>query len=52
MLRMAEAGATTPEIASVSGHSINSTQRILDTYLPHGRILVQAAIDKVAAVAK
>jgi integrase len=48
MLRMAEAGATTPEIASVSGHSINSTQRILDTYLPRGRVLAQAAIAKLA----
>jgi integrase len=34
MLRMAEAGATTPQIASVSGHSIEATQRILETYLP------------------
>jgi integrase len=48
MLRMAEAGATTPEIASVSGHSIHSTQRILDTYLPRGRVLAQAAISKLA----
>lgn len=48
MLRMAEAGATTPEIASVSGHSINSTQRILDTYLPRGRVLAQSAIAKLA----
>jgi integrase len=48
MLRMAEAGATTPEIASVSGHSINSTQRILDIYLPRGRVLAQAAIAKLA----
>ena len=36
MLRMAEAGATVPQIASVSGHSIEATQRILETYLPRG----------------
>jgi integrase len=33
MVRMAEAGATVPQIASVSGHSIEATQRILETYL-------------------
>jgi hypothetical protein len=31
---VAEAGATTPQIASVSGHSIESCQKILDVYLP------------------
>jgi hypothetical protein len=39
MLRMAEAGATVPQIASVSGHSIEATQRILETYLPRNRDL-------------
>ncbi len=34
MVRMAEAGATTPQIAAVSGHSIDSCQKILDVYLP------------------
>jgi hypothetical protein len=34
MLRVAEAGATTPQIASVSGYSIEATQRILETHLP------------------
>jgi integrase len=29
MVRMAEAGATVPQVASVSGHSIDATQRIL-----------------------
>jgi integrase len=48
MLRMAEAGATTPQIASVSGHSIDQTQRILETYLPRTRELAQAAITKLS----
>jgi integrase len=33
IVRMAEAGATTPQIASLSGHSIDYCQRII-TYLP------------------
>jgi hypothetical protein len=32
MVNMARAGATTPQIASVSGHSIDATQRILETF--------------------
>ena len=36
MVRMAEAGAATPQIAAVSGQSINSCQKILDVYLPRG----------------
>lgn len=48
MIRMAEAGSTTPEIASVSGHSIHTTQRILDTYLPKNVQLAQAAITRLA----
>ena len=48
MLRMAEAGATTPQIASVSGHSIDATQRILETYLPRNRALAEIAISRLA----
>jgi hypothetical protein len=48
VLRMAEAGATTPQIASVSGHSINTTQRILDIYLPRNRDLAEIAITRLA----
>jgi integrase len=52
MLRMAEAGATTPQIASVSGHSIESTQRILETYLPRNRDLAEIAITRLAEYKK
>jgi hypothetical protein len=48
MLRMAEAGATAPQIASVSGHSIQATQRILETYLPRNRDLAEIAIARLA----
>lgn len=48
MVRMAEAGATVPQIASVSGHSIDSTQRILETYLPRNRDLAEIAITRLA----
>lgn len=48
MLRMAEAGATVPQIASVSGHSIEATQRILETYLPKNRSLAEIAITRLA----
>ncbi len=34
IVRLAESGATTPQIAAVSGHSIDYCQRIIDTYLP------------------
>jgi hypothetical protein len=48
MVRMAEAGATVPQIASVSGHSIDATQRILETYLPRNRELAEIAITRLA----
>jgi Phage integrase family len=47
MLRMAEAGATVPQIASVSGHSIEATQHILETYLPRNRDLAEIAIARL-----
>jgi integrase len=52
MLRMAEAGATVPQIASVSGHSIESTTRILETYLPRNRGLAEIAITRLAEYKK
>ncbi len=44
MVRMAEAGATAPQIASVSGHSIESCQKILDVYLPRRGEIALGAI--------
>lgn len=47
MVNMALAGATVPQIASVSGHSIDATARILETYLPRNRALADAAITQL-----
>jgi integrase len=52
MVRMAEAGATVPQIASVSGHSIETTQQILETYLPRNRDLAEIAIARLAEYKK
>jgi hypothetical protein len=48
MVRMAEAGASVPEIAAVSGHTIDRTTRILETYLPRTLKLAEGAITKLA----
>ena len=45
MVRMAEAGATPPQIAAVSGHTIDQTTRILDTYIPRRGEVAAGAID-------
>jgi hypothetical protein len=52
MLRMAEAGAAVPQIASVSGHSIEATQRILEAYLPRNRDLPEIATTRLAEYKK
>jgi hypothetical protein len=44
MVRMAQAGATTAQIAAVSGHTIDRVQRILDTYIPRRGEVAAAAI--------
>lgn len=45
MVRMAEAGATSAQIAGVSGHTIDQTSRILDTYIPRRSEIAAGAID-------
>lgn len=47
MVRLSEAGATTQEIAAVSGHDIAETQRILDTYIPRTPAMADAAMRKL-----
>ena len=47
VVRLAEAGCTTPEIASITGHSIEDCQRIIDTYLPKTKKLAENAILKL-----
>lgn len=45
MVRMAEAGATIAQIAAVSGHTIDQTARILDTYIPRRGEVAAGAIE-------
>ena len=49
MVRMADAGATVPEIAAVSGHTIEETQRIIDTYVVPTTAQAEAAVRKLEA---
>jgi integrase len=45
--RLAEAGCTTAEIASVTGHSLGDAGRILDRYLKRTAALAKSAISKL-----
>lgn len=47
MVRMAERGCTAVEISAVSGHSIDETAKILETYIPRNKVMADNAIDKV-----
>ena len=44
MVRMAEAGATAVQISAISGHSIEATMRILETYIPRNAAMAAAAV--------
>ncbi len=45
-VRLAEAGCTPIEIAAISGHSIESTTRILETYVPRTEAMGRAGMDR------
>lgn len=47
VVRLAEAGATVPQIASVTGHSIDDTEKIIETYMPRTTPMAEAAIRKL-----
>ncbi len=47
IVRLAMAGCSAPEIASVSGHSLESTERILEVYLPRTASMARSAIAKL-----
>lgn len=47
MVNMAEGGATDVQIAAVSGHSIESTRRILETYVPRTVAMARQAVDRM-----
>lgn len=46
-VRLARAGCTVPEIASISGHTVQSVHAILKRYLPRDEIVAQNAIQKL-----
>lgn len=46
VVRMAEAGCTVPQIASITGHTIQRTQQIIDTYFVATEATARAAIDR------
>ena len=46
MVCLAEAGSTVPEVAAITGHTVDQTQKILETYLPRTFEMAQNAIDK------
>ncbi|WP_299085114.1 hypothetical protein [uncultured Ruegeria sp.] len=50
MVWAAQAGATVPQICSVSGHSIEEGMKILETYLPRHQLLADQAIIKMDMV--
>lgn len=44
VVRLAEAGCTLPQIAAITGHQLDRTLRILETYLPRNAEMARAAI--------
>jgi integrase len=44
VVRLAEAGCTIPQISSITGHQLDRTLRILETYLPRNTEMARAAI--------
>lgn len=44
VVRLAEAGCTVPQIAAITGHQLDRTLRILETYLPRNTEMARAAI--------
>ena len=47
VVRLAMAGCTIPEIASITGHSLARVEQILQTYLPRTTGLARQAIERV-----
>ncbi len=50
VVRLAEAGCTNAEIAAITGHSLNATVNILETYLPRNAKMAENAIAKVERI--
>lgn len=52
IVRLAEAGCTTPEITAISGHEIGYAQAILETYLPRSAEMARAAVVKLETASR
>jgi hypothetical protein len=50
MIQLAVAGATTPQIAALSGHGIDRIQKILDTYLPRRGEVALGGVERWEAI--
>lgn len=46
-VRLSEAGCIPQEVAAVTGHSIDRTERILEVYIPRSRAMARSAIAKL-----
>ncbi len=44
VVKLAEAGCTTPQISAITGHKIDATEAILEDYMPRTLPMAQAAI--------
>jgi integrase len=47
VVRLAEAGCSIPEVAAISGHSIEATTKIMEVYLPRTSTMAGHAITKL-----
>jgi integrase len=52
VVRLAEAGCTVPQIAAITGHQLDRTLRILETYLPRNSEMARAAIHTLESYRK
>ena len=46
-VRLSEAGATPQEVAAITGHTIDQTTKILETYIPRTQTMADAAVAKL-----
>ena len=47
VVQLAEAGCTVPEIASITGHSIDRSAAIVEVYLPRNSTMARSAVTKL-----
>jgi integrase len=52
VVRLARAGCTVPEIASITGHSLRTVHQIMETYLPPDSTVARNAVTKLDWLAR